>query len=120
MVEDPIENNKCIICGKETNRTYAMVPLQGILDIPMCGECEATTPFSKIMNAVMTYKNKRNGDDISRTLALEMKEKGYEHYLGHTYQGEEVRHFIKNGRLVTIIVNHYPDEEDIDAVIGGK
>jgi hypothetical protein len=118
MVEDPIEKDKCIICGKDTDRIMEQFSQLNQDNIPLCGGCEATSPKIKILKAVEEYMGKRDGEDISRTLALIMKEKGYEHYLGNNYQGEEGRHFIKDGRIVTIIVNHSPDEEDIEDIRG--
>lgn len=121
MVEDPIEKDKCIICGKETDRMMEQFPQLIQDNIPLCEDCEATTSkiqADPILNAIKEYIKRRDGEDIGRTMALEMKKKGYEHYLGHNYQGEEGRHFIKDDILVTIIVNHSPDEEIIEAIRG--
>jgi hypothetical protein len=118
MVEDPIEKDKCVICGKDTDRMMEQFPGLVQDNIPLCGGCEATSPKIKILKAAEEYINKRDDEDISRTMAVEMKKKGYEHYLGNNYQGEEVRHFIKDGILVTIIVNHSPDDETIEAIRG--
>ena len=117
-MEDPIEKDKCVICGKETDRKMEQFPQWNKELIPMCGGCEATSTKAEIEKAIKEYLEKRDGEEISRTLAVEMKEKGYEHYLGPSYQGEESRHFIKDGMLVTIIVNHSPDDETIEAIRG--
>lgn len=119
MAEDPIEKPKCIICGKETDMTtFVTFENKREDNVPICGGCEAATPFPQTLSTIKEYVERRDSDDISRTLAIEMKKRGYEHYMGQDMQGSESRHFIKEGILVTIIVNHCPDEETLEAVRG--
>lgn len=120
MAEDPIEKAKCIICGKDTdNTTCVTFSIVCIDNIPMCEECQTTTSFSETIDAIKKYhRDRRYDEDIGRIIALDMKKRGYEHYMGQDMQGSESRHFIKDGRIVTVIVNHYPDEELFEAIRG--
>lgn len=123
MVEDPIEKERCIICGKETERVWEAYPptIRGVNseNVPICGGCQATTKFSEVVKAVEKYKERRDGVDIGRTIALELKKRGYEHYRGQDVQGAENRFFIKGERLIQVIVEEWADEEILENIKNG-
>lgn len=118
MTEDPIEPDLCIICGVPTTRKWITYPESEREDIPMCEKCQTFTSFFKITESVEKFKERRDGVDIGRTIAKIMKEKGYVHYNGQYVNGVENRFFIKDGRLVQVIVEESADDETLEAITG--
>ncbi len=118
MAEDLIEPDVCIICEKPTDIKWETYPESQREDIPMCEKCQNFTGFFEVTEAVKNFKDKRDDIDIGRTIAKILKEKGYKHYRGQDVQGVETRSFIKDERLVQVIVEEMPDDETLEGITG--
>lgn len=118
MAEDPIEPDLCIICGVSTKRKWETYPESERENIPMCEKCQTFTSFFKITESIEKFKEIRDGVCIGRTIAKMMKEKGYAHYQGQYVNGVETRFFVKDNRLVQVIVEECADDETLEAITG--